>query len=317
VVDYPKHEIMYDTIPREKLDRIRGHGFTLYGRLPDIPLDRARPIEEARYGRFDLIVVGNIHALFGAWLQVMIDLPNVPVVVLDGDDDASAFPYRGRYWRRPYLWVLPRARRRTMYFKREITPRTTSSRYFRLLPERLSARLPSDRALHPLAFSIPEDLVVESPPAKTQRFARHVVDPEVKSLLERRGPEGRPLSSDYGFDAEQAYFDDLRHSEFGVTMRRGGWDCLRHYEIAASGCVPCFRDLDQKPARCPPHGLDRSSCVVYRDAEDLLGQIDVMDPERYRTLQAGAIDWARRNTTERRATDFLASLVPVVGSSRR
>jgi len=38
-------------------------------------------------------------------------------------------------------------------------------------------------------------------------------------------------------------------------MKRGGWDCLRHYEIAAAGAVPCVRQLEGKPSSCAPHGL--------------------------------------------------------------
>ncbi len=30
-------------------------------------------------------------------------------------------------------------------------------------------------------------------------------------------------------------------------MRKGGWDCLRHYEIIASGSVPYFEDYERIP----------------------------------------------------------------------
>jgi hypothetical protein len=36
-------------------------------------------------------------------------------------------------------------------------------------------------------------------------------------------------------------------ARFAYTQKKGGWDCLRHYEIMANGCIPIFRGLDQCP----------------------------------------------------------------------
>ena len=35
---------------------------------------------------------------------------------------------------------------------------------------------------------------------------------------------------------------------FAHTIKKGGWDCLRHYEIMANGCIPIFKDLDKCPS---------------------------------------------------------------------
>jgi hypothetical protein len=83
---------------------------------------------------------------------------------------------------------------------------------------------------------------------------------------------------------------------------------MRHYEIAANGTVPCFRNLDRKPAQCAPHGLTEENCVPYRDYADLVRKLDAIDDERYAALQAGALAWARANTTRRRAREFLGVL---------
>jgi hypothetical protein len=70
--------------------------------------------------------------------------------------------------------------------------------------------------------------------------------------------------------------------------------------------VLCFRELDRKPKTCAPFGLDRTNALVYRDADDLLAQISALGHDRYATLQAGAIAWARANTTTARAQELLA-----------
>jgi hypothetical protein len=150
-----------------------------------------------------------------------------------------------------------------------------------------------------ISFSIPEEKIVAEPPAdKDQLLASHVVDPEVAELL------GGRIS--YAFSDEHEYYADLQRSRFGVTTKRAGWDCLRHYELAANGCVPCFRDLQDKPPRCAPHGLDETNCITYRDAEDLRARLEACDEDHYRTLQRGALDWARANSTRRRALEVLA-----------
>ena len=30
-------------------------------------------------------------------------------------------------------------------------------------------------------------------------------------------------------------------------MKKSGWDCMRHYEILANGCVPVFLDINNCP----------------------------------------------------------------------
>jgi hypothetical protein len=208
------------------------------------------------------------------------------------------YPYAGRWWRRPYWWTLPRAHTRYPYYKRELTPRTLSYRWYRLVPPGLATRLPWPSNLRPLAYSIPTEKIVTAPPEKDRLLAAHVVDPEVAKRV------GAPIA--YAFADEESYYADLQESMFGITTKRGGWDCLRHYELAANGCVPCFRDLDRKPATCAPFGLDETNCVSYRDADELLGRLDRIGPDEYRRLQEGALAWARANTTVQRAREFLA-----------
>ena len=116
------------------------------------------------------------------------------------------------------------------------------------------------------------------------------------------------VHTSYVFETEEAYYRDLQESKFAVTTRRAGWDCLRHYEIAANGCVPCFRDLDRKPATCSPHGLDESNCVIYHDANELLRRISVMEDAEYSRLQSNTLAWVRNNTTRMAAERLLGCL---------
>ena len=299
VVDFPKSEISYRTYPR--LGRIYGRGFTLYGLLEDLPIDRTLVLDKARQGAFDLIVFGDIWRYFGTFVELLPTLGGSRVAFLDGADYPAPYPYVSTFWRVPQWWTLPRAHKRGVYFKRELTDETAQRRYFMLVPSRLAARLPFARSLRPIAFSIPEEKIVPHPPGKTKLFNAHVVDAEV---AERIG-----ATDSYAFECESEYYADLQASRFGVTTKRTGWDALRHYELAANGCVPCFRQLERKPPLCAPHGLAAgSNCLSYEDADDLLRQVDGVDEDRYAELQSGALAWARANSTRARAREFLREL---------
>lgn len=51
----------------------------------------------------------------------------------------------------------------------------------------------------------------------------------------------------YVFDDENAYYEDYSKSKYAFTCPKAGWDCLRHYEIMASGCIPLFENLPMCP----------------------------------------------------------------------
>ena len=299
VVDFPKRDISYRSYPHP--EQLYGRGFTLYGLLEDIELDRRIAVDRARQGEYDLLVFGDIWRYFGSFVELLPWLDRSRVAFLDGADHTAPYPYAFAWWRIPQWWTLPRAHKRGMYFKRELTDATLRRRYVFPLPNALVRGLPFAKSLRPIAFSIPEEKIVEGPPPKEKLFNAHVVDPEV---ADRIGAE-----SSYLFEREADYYGDLQASRFGVTTKRAGWDCLRHYEIAANGCVPCFRALDQKPPRCAPHGLEPGvNCLSYRDADDLMRQTDSLGDGDYDRLQSGAIAWARANSTRSRAAEFLAEL---------
>jgi hypothetical protein len=297
VVDYPKLEFLYDNVSASALGRVRGGGFTLYGLLPDLDVDRDHALPRALDGEFDLVVFSDIWRTFGTWTEwgPQLCAAGVSMAVLDGSDRVEPYPYAGLWWRVPAWWFIPRAHNRAPYFKREITPLTRWFASYLMLPPMFGRRL----GLKRISFSIPEEKIVAEPPPKEKDFPRHVVDPE---LAGRVGGQ-----TSYTSSTEAEYRADLQSSRFGVTTKREGWDALRHYEIAANGAVPCFRDLDRKPSTCAPFGLDETNCISYSGAEELLARVASLSDLEYARLQAGALDWARESTTIARANQLLAA----------
>lgn len=296
-IDFPKAEYMYRGVAPDVLSRVRGGGFTLYGLLDDVAIPRDHMLDRALKGEFDLVIFGDIWRCFGLWAEwgPQLRRTGVAVAVLDGSDRVEPYPYAGQWWRVRAWWFLPRAHNRAVYFKREITPWTRWFASYLALPPLLGRRL----GLRPISFAIPAEKIVAEPPAKLKDFPRHVVDLELASRI--------GAQTSYAFAREDDYYADLRESRFGITTKREGWDALRHYEIAACGAVPCFRDLDRKPRSCAPFGLNPENSIAYRGADELLEIIAGLNRERYAALQEGALRWVRANTTRARAAALLAA----------
>ena len=292
VVDYPRKECMYEGGRQCKVAPefgVRGGGFSLYGVLtePQGGIDRSFIWQRLAAGWFDAVLIGNVWRQWGFLLQWRELFAAQPLLLLDGDDDQRLYPRSGTRLRQfgigtglTNLLELPS----THMFKRELTNRSRK-RGLRL-------------NVHPLAFSIPESLISLKLPNKSQLFPSHIVDRDLSNKL--------GASANYVFADEQSYRSDLASSRFGITTRRAGWDCLRHYEIAAAGAVICFRDLAQKPVGCAPHGLiDGLNCISYGSSDDLLKRINALSLQEEVELQSLALAWAQSSSTKNRSLQLL------------
>lgn len=90
-------------------------------------------------------------------------------------------------------------------------------------------------AIYPITFSIPECKIIKS---------NYKKDKLLSSLI----PGDK---STYIYNTEEEYYQEYRRSYFALTTKKAGWDCLRHYEIIANGCIPYFKDIE----KCPPNTL--------------------------------------------------------------
>ena len=87
--------------------------------------------------------------------------------------------------------------------------------------------------LHPMSYAIPDELIVEDVPEKTELWATVV--------------PGNSSNYVFGVGQEKEYYNMYKRARFAYTCKKGGWDALRHYEILANGCIPVFSDI----AMCP------------------------------------------------------------------
>jgi hypothetical protein len=109
--------------------------------------------------------------------------------------------------------------------------------------------------VHPISFSIPASKIRTTVSEKT----RHIASVIPGDL------------STYTFTDEVSYYEGYATSVFGKTCRKGGWDCMRHYEILANGCIPWFVNLDG----CPSNTMVHFPKKLVKDA------MGSMTPESY------------------------------------
>lgn len=85
----------------------------------------------------------------------------------------------------------------------------------------------------PISFAIPESKMHHTPELKKEQLFGTIL-PGVKDT--------------YIFKEEQPYYDDYYKAYYGLTTKKAGWDCMRHYEILGNYCIPYFPDLYNCPA---------------------------------------------------------------------
>lgn len=276
VLDYPRKSVLYRncSVPRQEL---YGRGFTVWKLLEDIELDREDLHRRIEKGEFETLIFGNIWRQLREFreLRARRTLRRCfrRVGFLDGEDH-----------KRVHLPALAYG----LYFKREF---------------RIALPFPRCRRIN---FSIPGVKIRQQPLEKDQLFARHVQCEEAYRLETIR----RHCRKSYLFEKEGDYYRDLARSRYAVTMKKMGWECQRHYEIAANHTVPCFYRLNRKPRRCAPHGLvDGVNVLAFDSAGELQEKIEeVRRSGRYPELRKGAFRWAVRNSCRRVAEGFLKEL---------
>jgi len=84
--------------------------------------------------------------------------------------------------------------------------------------------------LHPITFSIPRVKVLNNIPEK-KKILSSIIPGRMETYIWNE------------FD----YYNEYRSSLFAVTTLKGGWDCMRHYEIIANGCLPYFPNIEKCP----------------------------------------------------------------------
>jgi hypothetical protein len=69
--------------------------------------------------------------------------------------------------------------------------------------------------LYPINFSIPQEKLINNNNIK-KKILSNLILGDVKTYI---------------YNNEKDYYNEYRISYFAITMKKAGWDCMRHYSL--------------------------------------------------------------------------------------
>jgi len=125
--------------------------------------------------------------------------------------------------------------------------------------------------IYPISFSVNKSKVIEKISEK-KRLLASIIPGDL---------------STYIYDNETDYYNGYKESYFAITQKKGGWDCMRHYEILANGCIPLLIDLDA----CPRNTLYSFPKDIVSKTNSIYGHI-ISTPKESQLKLAEEMDLA-------------------------
>lgn len=148
----------------------------------------------------------------------------------------------------------------------------------------------------PISFSIPESKIINFIPEKT-RDCGTVIPGKLETYI---------------FQDENSYYKDYQSAYYGVTKMKGGWDCLRHYEILANGCMPYFINLQNCPKKTMVHFpkelvLEAMQLPGVTIDKDDIVHIDhtIFDERKYNELLKAAMKHTRDHIVNSKMAEYV------------
>lgn len=322
-VDYPRKDILYKDCARPS-SNLYGRGFTIWKTLESPGIDRSTVSTEVQKREFDLIVFGSIWRQLDTFQEFkqegLFSLPNTQFAFLDGEDIPPSPPGLFQRGKDALKQLSPGY---DTHSKEVSVPLSVSNPIFspalqhgpyfkRELPDIYSPERNAEHPVFPISFSIPAEKIRASPLPKKSCYPRQVQCQEAYKIDEVQTRS----TPDSIFSEEDEYYDDIASASFGITQKKAGWECMRHYEIAANLTVPCFYNLTDKPFLTAPHGLqDFHNCLAFQSAEELSSKVRYVEQRGiYNHLRKNSATWVKKHTCTSAATRLLTKLgfeVPV------
>lgn len=141
--------------------------------------------------------------------------------------------------------------------------------------------------IFPISFSIPEEKILKDTNniKKEQFLAKYL--------------PGNTSGANYIYESEEEYYKDYQTSYFGRTYKKGGWDCMRHYEILANYCMPHFPDL----VECPSNTMKNFPKKEILEANSIFDNGNITD--RYYELLNQVFEYTKNSLTTKESAKYL------------
>ncbi len=99
----------------------------------------------------------------------------------------------------------------------------------------------------PISFSFPSYYSPITDTKETNVLKENIFNSKNTKKYNILAPNDPRFTNSYIYEDEKKYYEQYSRSLFATTTRKGGWDCLRHYEILKNNCLPFFPNIEEKP----------------------------------------------------------------------
>jgi hypothetical protein len=140
--------------------------------------------------------------------------------------------------------------------------------------------------LLPITFGIPTNKLATPNKHKIKEYATCI--------------PGQPET--YIFKDERSYYEDYQKSYYGVTMKKAGWDCMRHYEILGNYCMPYFIGLED----CPEDTLTNLPKELLLEGRYL---VENFDEQKYFHILDEIFNYTKNNLTTKNLAQYILNHV--------
>jgi hypothetical protein len=165
----------------------------------------------------------------------------------------------------------------------------------------------------PLSFGFNERYLFKTIPTKVlfdghTRYINQTCIPKKSKDFSDLIP-GRRETYRFNFGEELEYRRIYSSVYFAVTMKKGGWDCNRHYEILSSGTVPYFDNLEHAGSfmmkHLPKTLLLEARSLVGVNRENLTIDHDRFNLTQYRLLLHRILYYTKHRLTTRKLVEYM------------
>lgn len=148
--------------------------------------------------------------------------------------------------------------------------------------------------IFPITFSIPEEKIIKNLSLlKTQIISKLIPG----------------NTSTYIYDTEEAYYNEYKTSFFALTTRKAGWDCLRHYEIIANGCIPYFPNIEDCPPKTmyllPKNLLIKANKLFYKFINIHIKELTNENLNEYVLLLTELVEYLKNHLTTTKIASYV------------
>ena len=148
--------------------------------------------------------------------------------------------------------------------------------------------------MYSIGFSIPKEKVCNDYIQKT-KILSNLIPGELKTYI---------------YNTEKEYYNEYNQSYFAITKSKAGWDCMRHYEILANGCVPYFIDIENCPKNTMtllPKNLLMEGNKLYTNTfkNKKINELNEGDIQEYNILRDKLIEHTKNHLTTDKMAEYI------------